>query len=316
MPSITPTDIPLHLARDPGSRGAHRRTTLVRVRPGVYADAARWAQLRPWERYRARVRAVAASWRDPVFCLESAAVLLGAPVFDEPRDIHILDPGGKSRRVGDVVVHATRDEVGPERRDGIALTPLVATAVALCRIIPPAFALAVADHALRSIDEPIDFAAIGRAQSDRRGRAALDWVSERATAAAESVGESISRAVIEWLGFEEPELQVVFQHEGFTDRVDFAWRRARVLGESDGWGKYDAGDAHAVRAHFVGEKRREDRLRRHEGPMARWEYRDAMRAVPLGEKLALAGLEATRPPHLAMLATLRHNPRSLPRTAR
>ncbi|UUT35080.1 hypothetical protein [Microbacterium elymi] len=97
-------------------------------------------------------------------------------------------------------------------------------------------------------------------------------MQDRATALAESAGESLSRAVTEWLGYEEPELQVGFAYEGARDRVDFYWRRLRRIGESDGYGKYDANDAAAMKAHFVVEKTREDRLRRHEGGFIRWEW--------------------------------------------
>ncbi len=70
-------------------------------------------------------------------------------------------------------------------------------------------------------------------------------------------------AVIEWLGYELPEQQVEFRYEGARDRVDMYWRRLRMIGESDGYGKYDASDVAASKAHFVREKLREDRLRRH-----------------------------------------------------
>ena len=58
---------------------------LVRVRHGVYADRLRWDALEPWERYLARVHAVAVVSPHTVFALESAAALWGMPVFGEPR---------------------------------------------------------------------------------------------------------------------------------------------------------------------------------------------------------------------------------------
>jgi hypothetical protein len=80
----------------------------------------------------------------------------------------------------------------------------------------------------------LNVSARGRAQSNRRGVRQLDWVQARATAESESAGESVSRAVIEGLGYEEPELQREFFYEGVTDRSDFYWRRLRIIGESDG----------------------------------------------------------------------------------
>jgi hypothetical protein len=256
------------------------------------------------------------TWESPVLCLESAAALLALPLFGEPRDIHLLDPGGKSRRFGDVVVHATEDDLDFVTIGGVTTTSFIDTAVALTRVLPPAFALATADTALRLLARrgvTLDFVALGRERSSSRGRRQLEWVNARATAASESAGEAVSRAVIEWLGFDEPEPQVEFDYEGFHDRCDFYWRRKRTIGESDGYGKYDADDAEAAKAHFISEKVREDRLRRHEDAFARWDWADTMRATPLGDKLQRAGLTAQRPPQQALLATLTNNPRSLPR---
>jgi hypothetical protein len=316
-PSATP---PLSLTRDEGLTQRERgRADRHRVRRGVYTDAAAWQKLRPWERYRLRVEAVGLTWDAPVFCLESAAVHLGLPVYGEPHDIHLLDPDGKSRRFGDVVVHSTKDELELVTSDGVTTTALTETALGLVRVLPPAFGLGVADRALRMLSshgEAIDFAALAGERCDRRGLRRIEWVNARARVHAESVGESVSRAVIEWLGFDEPELQVVFAAEGPTDRVDFFWRRMQIIGESDGYGKYDATDAEAAKAHFVSEKIREDRLRRQVDGFARWDWGDAMRADRLDAKLRAAGLIPNRPRNATLLATLSANARSLAPTGR
>ncbi|MFB8388177.1 hypothetical protein ACFC3F_13655 [Microbacterium sp. NPDC055910] len=291
-----------------------RRRDHHRVRPGVYVDAAVWRALQPWDRYLLRVHAVAITWNEPVFCLESAAALHGLPTFGEARHIHLLSPDATTRRRGDVIVHGARDGRRIDVVEGVCATALTDTAVDLVRVLPPAFALAVADAALRhgGTDAAIDFSAAGRAQANRRGIRQLDWVQERATAEAESSGESVSRAVIEWLGYERPELQVEFEHDDGTDRVDFFFRTARVIGESDGYGKYDASNRAAMRAHFVREKKREDRLRPRVNGFGRWDWADTLRVEPLDAKLRAAGLAPVRPRHSSMLATLAANPRSLP----
>lgn len=307
--------LPLHLTRNEGlTARARGRVELHRVRRGVYADAAGWQNLTPWERYRLRVEAVGTTWEAPVFCLESAAVHLGLPIYGEPREIHLLDPEGKSRRFGDIVVHSTKDELELITRGGVATTTVTETALGLMRVLPPAFALGVADRALRLLSaagQTPDFAALSKERADRRGLRRIEWVSARATARAESVGESVSRAVIEWLGYEEPELQVVFEDEGETDRVDIFWRRMRIIGESDGYGKYDATNAEAAKAHFIAEKVREDRLRRQVNGFARWDWGDTMRAAPMDAKLRAAGLTPIHPQNAPLLATLSSNPRSL-----
>lgn len=302
--------------QDADIRRLDRDRALHRIRPGAYVPVDRWLALAPWDRYLLRVEAVARTWTAPVFCLESAAVLSRTlPLFGEPRDIHLLSADGSSWREGDVVVHGSRDERRLVTIDGVTSTSLVDTAVDLCRVLPPAFALAVADAALRAHPDGarLDLAAFARAQENRRGVRRLDWVQQRVRPEAESPGESVSRAVIEWLGHEEPELQREFFHEGARDRVDFYWRRGRRIGESDGYGKYDADDPAGMKAHFVREKLREDRLRRHEGGFIRWDWADAIRADPLDAKLRAAGLSPVRPRSSALLSTLSHNPRALPR---
>jgi hypothetical protein len=292
------------LARDP---------SLVLVRRGVYAEKTGWDALAPWERYLARVHAAAATLRHPVFCLESAAVLQGIPVFDEPRDIHLRSGTSASWKNGDLVVHGSSDTRTLHVEDGITLTRAVDTSVDLCRVLPPAQALAVADHAQRSVrsrGSELDLAAYGRAQRDRRGLRQLDWVQERADADAESAGESISRAVIEWLGYPAPQLQVEFRSEGFIDRVDFFFpkssplSKASVIGESDGYGKYDATSVEATKAHFVNEKRREDRLRRQADGFARWDWGNTIAYAELDARLRSAGLVPVRPRQQAFLDTL------------
>ena len=287
---------------------------LHRIRAGVYIRKDIWARLQPWERYRVRVLSVAGTWSAPVFCLESAAVLQRLPIFGEPTHIHVLSPDGRSWTEGDVIVHGHTDgrEVGVDA-GGRSVTSVADTAVDLARVLPPAFALAVVDAAARMLPAggvALDVSARGRSQSNRRGVRQLDWVQARATAESESAGESVSRAVIEWLGYEEPELQREFFYEGVTDRSDFYWRRLRIIGESDGYGKYDADDPEAMKAHFINEKKREDRLRRHEGGFARWDWGDAMRFEPLDGKLRDVGLAPLYPRQPWLLSTLAHNPRS------
>lgn len=291
-----------------------RDGALLRVRPGVYVRKEEWAALAPWECYRVRLEAVARTWSSPVFCLESAAPFLGLPLFGEPRFIHLLSADAQSWREGDVIVHGARDARSIRTLEGTSFTSLAETAVDLCRVLPPAFAMGVADAALRILQgggQTLDFSEFGRAQANRRGLRQLDWIQEYADPRAESSGESVSRTVIVWLGYEEPELQVVFHYEGVEDRTDFYWRRLRKVGESDGYGKYDAADPVAMKAHFVKEKKREDRLRRYEDGFIRWDWPDTMKWKPLDRKLAVGGLERVRPMQMSMLATLAQHPRSL-----
>lgn len=320
MPTtLTLRPSPIRLLRSADAQDAGIRPSshaaLARVRSGVYAPRDEWLALPPWDRYLARVHAYALVAPDAIFALESAAALHGLPVFGEPRFIHVFDPErSHSVRYGDVAVHTSADEreVVGERA---LMTSIAHTTVDLARLLPRAQALAVIDAALSvrapKIDGLASLIQIAEEQVARRGRLQLRWLFARADGRAESVGESVSRAVIEWCGFERPDLQCEIHFEGVTDRVDFFWRDRGIVGESDGYGKYDGDDVDAVKAHFLNEKKREDRLRRHVDGFTRWDLADARRVVPLREKLALAGVPLVRPPQPAMLATLRRNPRSI-----
>lgn len=316
-PPVRPSPVPLTRTADEALTGvrARRSADFVRVRHGVYAPRPAWRALPPWDRYLTRVHAYALTHPDAVFCLESAAALLGIPVFGEPRDIHVLDlVSGRSHRRGDVSIHSAT-QPSPLRFGELITTTRAATAVDLFRVLPPAFALAAGDAVLRA--DPAVTAAtlsdIAAAQSERRGRARLPWLFSRVTAESESVGESVSRAVIEWSGFPPPELQVRFHAEGSDDRVDFFWRRVRAIGESDGYGKYSASEADPMTS-LRREKDREDRLRRQVDGFCRWDWSDTMRVVPMQRKIALAGVPRPYPAHPALLATLRDNPRSITRS--
>lgn len=247
-----------------------------------------------------------------IFCLESAAVLLGLPVFGEPRDVHVFDPDrATSTRYGDLSIHTSNDPRAVVHTTAGASTSLTETVADLARVLPPAQALAVADAAASPFQRgsaPLADADTLReltaSRADRRGRARCRWVWARMDGRSESPFESVSRAVIEWLGFETPDLQCELPSEGHRDRVDFFFPSVRGIGEADGWSKYRLGDGATATARIREEKRREDRLRRAGHPFARWEYDDALAAWPLERSLRAAGIPQPRPRQSAFLATL------------
>ncbi|MFE6736235.1 hypothetical protein [Microbacterium sp. NPDC057650] len=295
--------------------------TWRRIRRGVYVDRAAYEKLQPWKRYAVRVHAFVRAHPDAVLCLESAAALHGFPLFGETRDIHVLGDGyEKARHVGDVWVHTSEVARSVERVGGALVTSESDTVADLCRVLPIAKALSLADSAISpaqggtvSIDDVCDLL---DAQPNKRGLARARWVCAHADGLAESPGESISRAVILWSGFEEPELQREFHYEGYEDRADFHFRSGRVIGESDGWQKYALGDPARAAQKLADEKRREDRLRRNGHPFARWDLGEAMKVKPLCAALMDAGVPQLHPPQPAMLATLRSSPREVPRVPR
>lgn len=311
--------VPLVTRAEARARGIALDTAAyTRIRSGIYASTKAYAALPAWDRYAARVHAFARTHPDAVLCLESAAVAHGLPRFGEARDIHVLDSGrAHSRRFGDVCVHTSTDLRNVERRGPLLVTSLLDTAVDLARVVPPVQALAIVDASIAprqggSLNLDV-LRAHSAAQVTSRGAAQLRRLWALADGRAESPAESISRAVIAWCGYEDPELQHEFHYDGVEDRVDFLFRSVGAVGESDGWGKYDLKDPDAAAAHLRDEKRREDRLRRHHHPFARWELVDAWRIDPLCRALDAAGVPLIRPRQVAMLATLQARPREVAR---
>ncbi|MGW8483297.1 hypothetical protein ACWGJP_09155 [Microbacterium sp. NPDC055903] len=285
-----------------------------RVRRGIYVLRERYGALASWQRYHVRVLAFADAHPEQILCLESAAVVHGLPLFGETADIHVFSTERTaSRRFGDVSVHTSADGREVVRLDGIRTTGMLDTVVDLLRVLPPAQALAVLDTAISrvqggalALDEVVGLTAT---QQSRRGAARLRWLTANADGASESPGESVSRAVIAWCGYETPEIQRRFTYEGHDDRVDFHFPSTGTIGESDGWGKYRLDDPATAARMLEREKRREDRLRRHGHPFARWDLAGAFRVEPIRAALDAASVPRVRPAQREFLATLHHRPR-------
>jgi len=287
----------------------------LRVRKGVYTSRARWEEAAEWERYLIRVHALAQARPDAVFSHESAAALWGLPLFGHPRDVHVFDARrSRSLRYGDVTVHTSEDERSFVEHGGLRITSPDDTVLDLVRCLPAAFGLAVVDAALRAFPDavtPDGLRALSAQRRNIRGRARIHWAVDRADARAESVGESVSRAVIEWWGFPEPQLQHAHVIEGRTYRSDFAWPYVRVVGESDGWEKYGTAMDDARRV-VKAEKRRENDLRRDGWTVARWDFAEAVRGTGLRDALLAAGVPQVNRPQTARLHAIGRNARSLP----
>lgn len=89
----------LVLTRDLASLGvstrqlpaAVRAGALVRIRQGVYVDAAAWKGLQPWDQYRVRIEAAAETCQSlTIFSHHSAAATMGIPTIDRGQPVHAL----------------------------------------------------------------------------------------------------------------------------------------------------------------------------------------------------------------------------------
>lgn len=303
---ILPSPLPLVLSRNQGishTERGWRSGALTRLARGVYVETEPWRVLPPWEKYLVQVHAVIAIDPRRVICHESAAALLGVLIAYPGRPVHVLAGEGSSREYRGVRTHVFVEGRDTIIVDGIRLTSPSATAVDIARTRPPAEALAYADALLR-IDStiiPESLGALNEALVSGRGRRQACWALERATGIPESVLESASVAVVEWLGYEAPTLQQEFCFEGQLDRCDFYWKDADVIGEADGDTKYSAesGDPTAV---IIKEKGRENRLRRNTAGLVRWGWRELHEIDPVDAALRSAGLQPVRPRDTMRLA--------------
>lgn len=153
---VRPSPIELVRVRDAfaGTRGLRNSAHFHRVRTGVYAARPAWDTLRPWERYLARVHAYALVNSDAVFAYESAAAMLGLPVFGEPALIHVYALARtRSRRFGDVFVHSCVAVPETVTLGAHTMTTPATTTADLMRVLPPPFGLAVGDAGCRGCKE-------------------------------------------------------------------------------------------------------------------------------------------------------------------
>ncbi|MGO1508254.1 MAG: hypothetical protein ACTHW5_09470 [Microbacterium sp.] len=305
MLRTSPIDLHLWHQSDDAGRRSDRVPGMQRVRRGVYADAAEWQALTPWDRYLARVHAQVLYDPRSVIVDESAAALWGPSIAWASRPVHVLRPGGHARSSAALRIHTTRDTRDIVEVDGILLTSPTSTAIDLARSRPWAEGRAYAD-ALMRIDPGISSAALSAENASRsssRGALHAGWAIDRASPIPESVLESLSLCSIEWNGFEMPTLQVEFPWELGIDRSDFCWIAQRVIGEADGDAKYDL--AEDPRQALRDEKQREDRLRRQAAGFARWGWDDLGVPGRIASLLVAAGLEPIDRPDPVLLATLR-----------
>jgi hypothetical protein len=136
------------------------------------------------------------------------------------------------------------------------------------------------------------------AMANRSAQARLARVLDFADGASESVGESLSRALMWELGFEVPRLQVWISRDGRRiARVDYLWERIRLTGEFDGLQKYVRSREFSGKSPaqvVVEEKRREDEVRSAGYGMVRWIWDDLLEPARFAAILHRAGVPRRR----------------------
>ena len=307
---LVPSPIALLRSRDIGNPEREIAAgRLIRVRRGVLAPRVAWTGLTPWDRYLARVHAVGLVQPGVVFTHESAAALWGMPLLGDPRVVHVTgDPSRTARLRGGIRVHTTTDDTEPLSAAGLLVAAPADTAVTIARSRHPALALACADAACR-LDPFLDHTILQARNEERpssRGRRAARWSLERATPLAESTLESMSRALIEWLGFPEPELQHPFPTaRGGIEHADFWWEWLGLVGEADGDLKYDGRFGDPLERLRARRDRDMRMLAGQASQVEHWGWTEMSLVAPVRAVLTGAGLRAVRPEDPAALATFR-----------
>ncbi|MEK6309254.1 MAG: hypothetical protein V4755_00935 [Curtobacterium sp.] len=157
------------------------------------------------------------------------------------------------------------------RFDGVPVTDVVTTAVALSLVCEPHVAAVAVDHPVRcgtlAVEDFCRALPPGPSRGSRRAR----LVAESLDPLHESPGESFTAVRLRECGVQRVQPQRVFRHDGGTDRVDFWLPDLGVIVEFDGKQKYTdpsmRGDLLAEDVLWR-EKLREDRLRRQPGVTA------------------------------------------------
>ena len=286
--------------------------TLLRVRPGVYTDAAGWSAVHTEERARLAASALVAASRGAplIFSHETAAALWGLPLYRRtPRQVHVVQATRVGRSSGPVARHRMELDASDILwlAPGIGLTSLARTTYDLVRLLPIEAALCVLDAALRRISltegRLIDRDAADRLLADvtarvagavgRRGIRQARWLLPLADPRSESPGETVSRLYLFEAGMPPRDIQcrVPSPHGGYYE-VDFDLGEA--WGEFDGAAKYrEASMTRGRTAMEILERQhaREDWIRRVTGkPVVRWTMADLESPAILAQHLRAAGL--------------------------
>lgn len=284
------------------SRGPHAE--LYRLRPGVYTPRREWDSLPYAKRHLVRILANAHAPRGRhtgVLARESAAVVLGIPMIGPlPNRLQFAIPGGSHGDTTPLAHVITAPKDTPiVMAHGLPVTDPAHTAVDLMRHRSFQSGLVTLDHVLREgLATLEELLGVVEAQPGRQGNSRARLCLKHGDARSESVGESLSRAVLIEQHLPTPDLQVsYYDRDGrFIARVDFAWPELRRVGEFDGAGKYrrEVSGTAPERA-LIDERQRENRIEVVTGlKVIRWTWNDLMRPEKFLRILADGGIVPLR----------------------
>lgn len=294
------------LRADAPTRVPSQDERFTRIRQGVYAPAAELETAPIGVRYLARIEATAEMRRAPIFARESALAIHGIPYGDEPERVFTIG-GSATAGLKAGVQHARveLDSIDVVQERGLLVCSPAYALADLARRRDQRVTVAAIDAALHERITTAEAILEALSRQSRVGQARARAAVAFADAAAESVGESWSRVVLQLLGFPAPELQPAVQGaSGRWWRPDFRWLlpelRRPLLGEFDGMAKYGRLAEQAglnPRQALAREKDRDDDLRV-ENDTAHWIWPDVTTSSRLERILLAHGLPRIRRPSL------------------
>ena len=228
---------------DPDLRRLVARGEWIRLRRGVYVEAARWHSLDPYrEQPLLRVRAAQLTLccRRYVFSHDSAALALGMGIPSAAGAlVHVTHP----KVHGDAARAGVKHHLAPYAVDqvrlvaGLPVLDLARTALDMAREHGLVAGVACCDHALRAGASRAQLADARAAMWCWPGSRVMDEALALADPGAESWLESAGRVLVVQLGLGRPETQF-----GLTDGHRTVWcdlRLGRHIFEIDGMLKYE-----------------------------------------------------------------------------
>jgi predicted transcriptional regulator of viral defense system len=177
---------------------------------------------------------------------ESAALLHNIDLIGNQVTEVTITTGNGARRGHRHSVHTYSNDMPDShitRKFGLPVTTAARTVVDLARTLPYAQGVVAADSALhQGLTTAVELWQLAGEIRLRRGGDRASRLVHFADSLAESPLESLARVIFDDAGLPTPELQVPITgaDDQFIGRVDFLWRKHKLIVEVDGAAKYEA----------------------------------------------------------------------------
>lgn len=267
---------------------------LVRLRRGCYLSGQLWQQQSLETRALQRIYAhhhalLPTTRRGMVYSHTSAARIHGLHLWKVDDLIHLTQGFPTSPHGHGPDVRAHYSSLSPQdvsSGKGLRITALERTVVDCARILSYRQSLIIADHALQLGGNQSLMQDIALQLSGHKGIANARAITARASALAESPGETLTRHFLHRMGLPMPEEQVSVRTRHGDHRLDFAWRELLLALEFDGRIKYF--DFSPTQEVLFEERRREKALMEDGWQFIRIEWADLFREAELKARILVA----------------------------